>query len=86
MNAQASEILSLPAGEARRVGAGAGELTVLRGRIWLTERSPSHSVLRMRSRIGVDSTPNSSAASSNTRLEPASSEALIRGSIWYLQI
>ena len=38
MNAQASEILSLPAGEARRVGAGAGELTVLRGRIWLTER------------------------------------------------
>ncbi len=38
MNAQTSEILSLPAGEARRVGAGAGELTVLHGRIWLTER------------------------------------------------
>lgn len=38
MNAQASRILSLPAGEARRVGEGAGELTVLRGRVWLTGR------------------------------------------------
>ncbi|MFT3666806.1 DUF2917 domain-containing protein [Piscinibacter sp.] len=28
----------MPAGQARRVGAGAGELTVLRGRVWLTGR------------------------------------------------
>jgi len=38
MNAQATRILSLPGGEARRVGEGAGELTVLRGRVWLTGR------------------------------------------------
>lgn len=38
MNSQSQRILSLAPGEARRVGAGAGELTVLRGRIWLTGR------------------------------------------------
>lgn len=38
MNAQASRILSLSAGEARRLGAGRGELTVLRGRVWLTDK------------------------------------------------
>ncbi len=38
MNAQVSRVLSLPGGEARRVGEGAGELTVLRGRVWLTGR------------------------------------------------
>lgn len=36
MNSQSQRILSLAPGEARRVGAGAGELTVLRGRVWLT--------------------------------------------------
>lgn len=36
MNTQSQRILSLAPGEARRVGAGAGELTVLRGRVWLT--------------------------------------------------
>lgn len=38
MNSQSQRILSLASGEARRVGAGAGELTVLRGRVWLTGR------------------------------------------------
>lgn len=38
MNSQSQRILSLAPGEARRVGAGAGELTVLRGRVWLTGR------------------------------------------------
>ncbi len=33
---QAQQILSLAAGEVRRLGRGAGELTVLRGRVWLT--------------------------------------------------
>lgn len=36
MNAQADGVLFLTPGEARRVGLGAGELTVLRGRVWLT--------------------------------------------------
>ncbi len=36
MNSQSQWILSLAPGEARRVGIGAGELTVLRGRVWLT--------------------------------------------------
>lgn len=38
MKSQSQRILSLAPGEARRVGAGAGELTVLRGRVWLTGR------------------------------------------------
>jgi len=38
MNSQDSRILSLRPGEARRIGEGAGELTVLRGRVWLTGR------------------------------------------------
>ena len=38
MNSQSQRILSLAPGEARRVGAGAGEITVLRGRVWLTGR------------------------------------------------
>lgn len=38
MISQAQRILSLAPGEARRVGAGAGDLTVLRGRVWLTGR------------------------------------------------
>ena len=36
MNSQAYAVLSLAPGQARRVGLGAGELTVLRGRVWLT--------------------------------------------------
>ncbi len=36
MNAQGNGLLSLAPGQARRVGSGAGELTVLRGRVWLT--------------------------------------------------
>lgn len=36
MNSQAHAILSLAPGEARRLGLGDGELTVLRGRVWLT--------------------------------------------------
>lgn len=38
MISQSQRILSLAPGEARRVGAGAGEITVLRGRVWLTGR------------------------------------------------
>lgn len=38
MKSQSQRILSLAPGEARRVGAGTGELTVLRGRVWLTGR------------------------------------------------
>lgn len=38
MNTQSQRILSLAPGEARRVGSGAGEITVLRGRVWLTGR------------------------------------------------
>ncbi|TXC66803.1 DUF2917 domain-containing protein [Piscinibacter aquaticus] len=38
MNTQSQRILSLAPGEARRVGTGAGEITVLRGRVWLTGR------------------------------------------------
>lgn len=36
MNAQSTRILSLASGQALRVGEGGGELTVLRGRVWLT--------------------------------------------------
>lgn len=36
MNSQAYAVLSLAPGQARRLGLGAGELTVLRGRVWLT--------------------------------------------------
>ena len=36
MNSQANAVLSLAPGQARRVGLGAGEITVLRGRVWLT--------------------------------------------------
>jgi len=36
MNAQTNAVLSLAPGQARRVGLGSGELTVLRGRVWLT--------------------------------------------------
>lgn len=36
MNSQVDALLSLAPGQARRVGLGAGELTVLRGRVWLT--------------------------------------------------
>ena len=36
MNSQASAVLSVGPGQARRVGLGAGDLTVLRGRVWLT--------------------------------------------------
>lgn len=38
MISQSQRILSLAPGEARRVGVGAGEITVLRGRVWLTGR------------------------------------------------
>ena len=38
MNSQARQTLSLAPGQARRVGEGAGDLTVLRGRVWLTGR------------------------------------------------
>ncbi len=38
MNAQATQVLSLAAGQALRFGEGDGELTVLRGRVWLTGR------------------------------------------------
>lgn len=36
MNSQANAVLSLAPGQARRLGLGGGELTVLRGRVWLT--------------------------------------------------
>jgi len=36
MNSQVNAVLSIGPGEARRVGQGAGEITVLRGRVWLT--------------------------------------------------
>ena len=36
MDSQASTVLSLAPGQARRIGLGAGEITVLRGRVWLT--------------------------------------------------
>ena len=36
MNSQAQAVLSLAPGQARRLGLGGGELTVLRGRVWLT--------------------------------------------------
>ena len=36
MNSQAHAVLSLAPGQARRLGLGGGELTVLRGRVWLT--------------------------------------------------
>jgi len=36
MNSQSMTTLSLAPGEARRVARGAGELTVLSGRVWLT--------------------------------------------------
>ena len=36
MNSQALAILSLAPGQARRLGLGGGELTVLRGRVWIT--------------------------------------------------
>ena len=36
MNSQDHAILSLAPGQARRLGLGGGELTVLRGRVWLT--------------------------------------------------
>ncbi len=36
MNSQALAILYLAPGQARRLGLGGGELTVLRGRVWLT--------------------------------------------------
>jgi Protein of unknown function (DUF2917) len=39
MNSQASAVLSLAPGQARRIGLGAGEITVLRGRVWLTAAS-----------------------------------------------
>lgn len=36
MDSQASAVLSLAPGQTLRMGAGAGEITVLRGRVWLT--------------------------------------------------
>ncbi len=36
MDSQASTVLSLAPGQARRMGEGAGEITILRGRVWLT--------------------------------------------------
>lgn len=36
MDSQASAVLSLAPGQARRLAPGAGEITVLRGRVWLT--------------------------------------------------
>lgn len=36
MDSQASALLSLAPGQARRLAHGAGEVTVLRGRVWLT--------------------------------------------------
>lgn len=36
MNAHSFRTLSLAPGEARRIGRGAGEVTVLHGRVWLT--------------------------------------------------
>lgn len=38
MKTQSQSIVSLAPGQARRVGTGAGELSVLRGRVWLTGR------------------------------------------------